>query len=476
MGRGESCTDHLARLVRQLRTPGSRPDQVRETLRLLAAAARERGVRWQCDGARLLVDDVPVASAAAEALVERFAAHGVHRLSVRQHATAVELLQCARLLSEPAAPDTFDARVASARLWQVAIARADDEDAADSALGPAIPEHAAIAPHLFRLRGARTPDAMQGAVESAAALEGLGRQHEAARHARAYAAVLVGLVRAEREAEGDAVRAACGRAIDAIATPTALRLVAGLLPSVAEHPTAHAAHLEALGRCGQPAGAALIAFLMAADAMQERRIYYDAIVQLRLGISILIGALAHPQWYIVRNAAGLLGDMGAAPADKALARLLDHPDERAREAAIAALAKLDTRTARLALQQLLQDRSPSVRLYAVKAFASNREARIAAPLAVALDTEEDGDVQLGLLAGLGQLGTPDAVEKLMRAALPSDMRPRPAVFRIAALEALVVARGAAAQSTVQALLGDAEPAVREAAERLARTVVASVAA
>jgi HEAT repeat protein len=475
MKRGEGCTDYLARLVRQLRTPGSRADQVRETLRLLVAASRERGVRWQFDGTRLLMDGTPLVSDAAAELVERFALHGVRRLSVREHATSVELLQCARLLSEPAAPATFDARVASLRLWQVSISRFDADDAEDSALGPAIPEHAAIAAHLFRLRGATTPDAVHEAGASAAALAALGRQHETARHAPALAAVLVGLVRAEREAEGVAVRAACGRAIDAIATPLALRLVAGLLPAVASNPAAHHAYLEALGRCGEPAGAALIAFLMAADAMQERRVFYDAIVQLRLGIPILVGALAHPQWYIVRNAACLLGDMEAVQEDKALARLLDHPDERVREAVSGALAKLNTRTARLALLQLLQDRSPSVRLHAVKAFASNREARIAAPLAVALDSEEDGDVQLALLAGLGQLGTADAVEKLVRAALPSDMRPRPPIFRIAALEALVVASGAAAQATVQALLEDAEPAVREAAKRLT-VAITSVAA
>jgi hypothetical protein len=463
MERGEGCTDHLARLVRQLRASGSRAVQVRETLRRLTAASRERGVRWQCDGERLLVDGAPLATPAAAELVERFAAHGVRRLAVRQHATAVELLQCARLLSEPAAPETFDQRVAAMRLWQVAISRTDADDAEDSALGPAIPEHAAIAPHLARLRSA----AAHEAAESVAALEAMGRQHELSRRARAFAAVLVGLARAEREAEDGTTRAACGRAVDAIATPTGLRLVVGLLPAVATHPTAHAAYLEALGRCGEPAGSALIAFLMAADVLEERRVYYDALVQLRLGMPILIGALAHPQWYIVRNAAGLLGDMAATQADVALARLLDHPDERVREAATGALAKLSTRTARLALQQLLQDRSPGVRLHAVKAFASNREARIAAPLAVALDTEEDADVQLGLLAGLGQLATTDAVEKLARAALPADMRPRPAYFRIAALEALVTARGTGAQPTVQALLDDADPAVREAARRFA---------
>ena len=78
-------------------------------------------------------------------------------------------------------------------------------------------------------------------------------------------------------------------------------------------------------------------------------------------------------------------------------------------------------------------------------------------------------MQLGLLAGLGRIGTPDAVEKLVRAALPAGMRPRPATYRIAALEALVAARGPAAQFTLRSVLEDEDPAVREAAQRLVAT-------
>lgn len=468
---GDPCTDHLARLVLQLRTPSSRTAAVRETLRLLVAATRESGVLWQCDGARLLVDGQPVATGAAEELVERFAAHGVRRMEVRPNATTAELLQCARLLSEAPAADAaeFERQVASFRLWHVSLSRSDVAEAEGAELGPTIPEHAAITRHLFKLRGALTSLAVHEARESVESLAELARGYEAAGHARALAAVLVGLVRAERDAETDGVRAACGRAVDALATPTVLRLVAQLLPSLAGNAAAYRAHLEAIDRCGQPGGATLIAFLMAADAMAERRVYFDAIVQLRAGIPILIGALGHSQWYIVRNAACLLGEMEAEKADAALARLLDHPDERVREAATGALAKLDTRTARLALQQMLQDRSPRVRLHAVAAYANNREARIAAPLAVALDSEQDVDVQLGLLAGLGRLGTPDAVEKLVRAALPADMRPRPSSFRIAALEALVVARGPAARVTLRSVLEDDDPEVREAAQRLVET-------
>ena len=472
MTAADPIIEHLARLVGQLRTSGSRPDDVRETLRRLAAAARGRSVLWQCDGTCLQADGAPASGDAAAALAARMAAHGIRRLQVRQHATAAELLQCARLLAEEPTADAaaFERRVAALRLWQVTLSRSDEAEAEGSELGPSIPQHAPITRQLFRLRGAVTPVAVHEAQEAVVALQALAAEHEAAGDGPALSAVLVGLVRAEREAEADVLRVCVGRAIDALATPAVLRLVVRRLPAVAGDAAAYRALLQAIDRCGQPGGATLIAYLMAAEAREERRVYFDAIVQLRAGIPILIGALGHSQWYIVRNAACLLGEMEAEKADAALARLLDHPDERVREAATGALAKLDTRTARLALQQLLHDRSPRVRLHAVEAFARNREARIAAPLSVALDAEEDGDVQLGLLAGLGQIGTPDAVEKLVRAALPAGMRPRPATFRIAALEALVVARGRAAHATLRSVMEDDDPAVREAAQRLVAMV------
>ncbi len=465
--RKEDATDHLTRLVRQLRTPGSRADDVRETLRRLAAAAREGTLLWQREGDRLLIDGV-AARDGADALRERLEAHGIRRLEVRQHATAVELLQCARLLAEAPAADeaAFERRVASLRLWRVTISRAAEAEAEGAGLPVPAAQQAPITRQLFRLRGAVTPVAVHEAHQALEVLTALADAHEAAGEAPALAAVLVGLVRAEREAEADVVRASIGRVIDALSTPSVLRMVTRLLPTTAGDVATYRAHLDAIDRCGPTGGATLIAFLMAADAMEERRVFFDAIVQLRAGIPILIGALGHSQWYIVRNAACLLGEMEAERADAALARLLDHPDERVREAATGALAKLDTRTARLALQQMLHDRSPRVRLHAVEAFARNREARVATPLSLALDAEEDDDVQLGLLAGLGRIGTPDAVEKLVRAALPAGMRPRPARFRIAALEALVVARGPGANGTLRSVLEDDDPAVREAAQRL----------
>jgi HEAT repeat protein len=139
-----------------------------------------------------------------------------------------------------------------------------------------------------------------------------------------------------------------------------------------------------------------------------------------------------------------------------------------REAAATALSRIDTATARMALQRMIQDRSPNVRLHAAGAFAAS-PVKTATPLATALDVESDGDVQLGILQALGRLGTPDAVQKLVKAVMPTSGRPKPVSYRIAALEALAAARGHSAMPTLRSLLNDTEPAVRDAAKRLIAT-------
>jgi HEAT repeat protein len=206
---------------------------------------------------------------------------------------------------------------------------------------------------------------------------------------------------------------------------------------------------------------------MAADSLEVRRVFFDSIVQLRVGIPMLIDALGHPQWFVVRNAAALLGEMEAAEADVALARLLEHGDERVRFAAAAALSRLSTPVATAALQRMIVDTSPSVRLRAASAYAMGGQVKTAAPLSAALDAEMDGDVQLGILAALGRLGTPDAVQKLVKAIVPAaGGQRRPATYRVAAVEALANARGAAAIPALRELLGDTEPTVRDTAKRL----------
>jgi HEAT repeat protein len=84
-----------------------------------------------------------------------------------------------------------------------------------------------------------------------------------------------------------------------------------------------------------------------------------------------------------------------------------------------------------------------------------------------LEDEPDTEVQLALLAALGKIATPAAVEQLIRAAEPKRrlLERKPNSFRIAAIQALSEARTQAAVAAINVLREDKERDVREAAAR-----------
>jgi hypothetical protein len=136
-----------------------------------------------------------------------------------------------------------------------------------------------------------------------------------------------------------------------------------------------------------------------------------------------------------------------------------------------------------ALHAVIDDRQPELRRLAAAAFGltggsgGSGVRPPAARLAAALERETDEDVALEMLAALGRLGSADAVQRLLRLALPvtADMtgavasEPRDAWMRIAALEALVRARGAQMRPVIDVLITDADPEVAAAAYALQAT-------
>ena len=134
---------------------------------------------------------------------------------------------------------------------------------------------------------------------------------------------------------------------------------------------------------------------------------------------------------------------------------------RRREAAATALSRLATDTAREALREcaggVLTDTRPSV-------SALEDEVRTV-PLARTLESEPDDDVRLGIIAALGRLATPAAVQRLIRVC-GAGAGEKAASLRIAALEALAIARGGASVPMLRELTRDDQPEVRDAARRL----------
>lgn len=221
-----------------------------------------------------------------------------------------------------------------------------------------------------------------------------------------------------------------------------------------------------LARAGEVGADALIENLINSDVVAERRAYRDALRQCPAAAGALAHLLDDERWYVVRNAAELLGELAPADADQHLAPLLSHREPRVRRAVAVALGRLGTSRAVLALLQSVSDGSPDVRVQVVHALASSRNERAVPWLIEALDSEVDQDVQAALIAALAQVPTEDGVARLARAAESGGLLLRkPAALRLRAIDALGEACTPAAVETLRGLLKDRDRSVREAAQK-----------
>lgn len=87
-------------------------------------------------------------------------------------------------------------------------------------------------------------------------------------------------------------------------------------------------------------------------------------------------------------------------------------------------------------------------------------------LVAALEAEEDEAVRRELILALGRIGTPDAVQSLIKMAQPSGrlFDRKPVALRLAAVEALRLAGTAPAIGTLEGLSEDGDKQVRAAAQ------------
>lgn len=269
-------------------------------------------------------------------------------------------------------------------------------------------------------------------------------------------------------------RLAVERVLRRLQHRSSLELLATRIPHVPDRSLL----LELLSRAGETIVDILVKQLIEATDAAARRAYFDSIVGLDLGGTLLFEHLRDPRWYVVRNAAALLGEMGVEQSDSAMLPLLRHDDDRIRVAAARALVRLATAKAINGLHVAIDDSNTEVRRIAAVSYGLSTSAAgavrpHAARLAMALEKETDEDVALEMLASLGKLGSADAVQRLLRIAMPQQAqtgdtseKPREAWLRIAALEALVRARGQAVMPHVQSLTHDADAEVAQAAFRL----------
>jgi HEAT repeats len=487
---------HFARLVWLLAQEPQNTDEQKAALKATVLASSEGAVTLALEGSQLQVNGAPLTEGlgAVGELVQRLATHEVLEMNAVAGATADNLLQAARTLaSEPTL--TADAATAAERLaatgsqsvWFLTgrptplprselttTARARKRAPAGVLIGTR-----AMVGHFVPTTPASSPQELLQRLDSALpadvtrALDELIRFVEAAVQANKTgpaAAALAGVVQREAATQDEAVKELYSLAITRLSSPRLLRALAAHLPGARDRTADYAAILV---RASDKGADALIEELTKSKAREDLQALFDVLLQLRPGAAPFLHMLGDSRWYVVRNGAEMLGTMKAAEADSALAALLRHDDERVRHAAAWALAQLDTPVAVDALQQAVADvgSTAAVREEAASALSRRRGERTSAiTLSRALDTEADQQVQYALLAALGKVGTPEAIERLIKAAEPDGrfFSKKSVAFRVAAIRALAETRSSAALDALRALLDDRAPEVREAAATFVR--------
>src|SRR5438445_2813520 len=274
--------------------------------------------------------------------------------------------------------------------------------------------------------------------------------------------VITGIVRLEESVpEASGVRRQYAIALRRAYTKTALDALVRLLTE----PKYRADAVVALRRGGAGGVEVLMDLLVAAPTMDERRSAFDALRHMTEGTEQLVHALEHREWFVVRNVAELLGELGLDDAVPALARRLEHEDERVRKAVALALAKIGTRAAVEPLRRALHDPSPEVRMQVALGIGGQKSAALAMPLVVAMDEEKDEAVSRELILALGRIGSPDAVQALIKCSQPAGriFGRKSASLRLAAAEGLRLAATPAARGTLDGLADDGDKQVRAAA-------------
>ena len=265
----------------------------------------------------------------------------------------------------------------------------------------------------------------------------------------------------DRLHDGDAKRAFLV-GIRRLQRPVLLQGVARLLPG---HRDMREMCTRVLSGAGEVGADVLIDNLIGSDISGERRAYLDALRQCPAAVNALLHLLTDDRWYVVRNSAWLLGEIGSTDADRRLAELLSHREPRVRRAVATALGRLATSRSVLALLQAINDPSPDVRLHVIQAIASARNPRAVPWLIEALDHEQDPDIQGALVSALGSAPTEDGISRLIRAAEAGGLLLRkPAPMRIRAIEALADANTPSARQALQELASDRDRDVRAAVE------------
>jgi HEAT repeat protein len=237
------------------------------------------------------------------------------------------------------------------------------------------------------------------------------------------------------------------------------------------HGNQKAEALAVVKRMGADGTEVLLHLLTNSEDMNERRSYFNALKEMTEGGELLVHMLSHDQWFVVRNVAELCGELHLESAVPALTKQAGHSDERVRRAVIGALGRIASSHAIEPLRRALRDSSPAVRMEVARSVDSKHNRNLAMSLAVAADEESVTDVQQEMLLALGRIGSPDALQALIKAAEPGGkvFRRKPVALRLAAVAGLHAA-GPSAANPLKDLLQDDDREVRDAVQKALATL------
>jgi hypothetical protein len=220
-----------------------------------------------------------------------------------------------------------------------------------------------------------------------------------------------------------------------------------------------AAYVAFSARLGMVMARAFRGALTDATDPRSRRAMYDALIAMGPTSRPLIeGMVEDDNRFLVRNAVSLLGEMGGDGAAELVTSALANTDARVRREALLALAKLggDGQI----VMGFLEDPDKEVRGAAAEAAGALGTERALKSILGLLEDEDDPEVLVSILRGLGRLGDPGAVQAIEKRAAGGLFSKPTTEVRVAAYKALHEIGTPHARGVIAMALDDKDPVVR----------------
>ncbi len=233
--------------------------------------------------------------------------------------------------------------------------------------------------------------------------------------------------------------------------------------------------MDLLLAVGQPAVDPLIDRLSTEESMTARRRLIAAIVCFGdVAVPSILRGFEDERWFVVRNMATILGELGNENSLPVLGRSLRHPDHRVRREMARGIAKIGGRQAVRLLRGGLLDGDVIVRQTCLGVLAAARDtATLNTITAIAAERAKDKDGQelrKAAIQALGQIGDRSAVPFLVQTLKKRwwFRRSQPEEIRAAAAAALGLLGGPEALAALQRTQGNGGRLGQACREALAR--------